>query len=305
MKSGRSSLRKRILRNSDLYLFLLPALLVVLLFSYVPMYGVQIAFKDFNPTKGIFGSAWVGFKQFERFFNSYQFNSVITNTLFLSLYNLAAAFPAPIILALMINQIRVKSFQKVVQTTVYLPHFISTVVMVGMIMVFLSPTEGIYAMICRAIGVDPQVLLGQKQLFRSIYVWTDVWQHTGWDSIIYLAALSGIDPTYYEAATVDGASKVRQIIHIDIPCLVPTIVTLLILRTGGILSVGFEKIYLLQNPLNTPVSEVISTYVYKVGIQSTQYSYSAAIGLFNSLVNFIMLAAVNFFVGKVSDSNLF
>lgn len=305
MKSGRSSLTKRILRNTDLYLFLLPAVVVVLLFSYVPMYGVQMAFKDYMPTKGFSGSAWVGFKQFERFFNSYQFNSVITNTLFLSLYNLAAAFPAPILLALMINQIRAKGFQKVVQTTVYLPHFISTVVMVGMIMIFLSPNGGLYAMICKAIGTEPMILLGEKQLFRSIYVWSDVWQHTGWDSIIYIAALSSIDPTFYEAATVDGASKIKQILHIDIPCLIPTIVTLLILRTGGILSVGFEKIYLLQNPLNTPVSEVIATYVYKVGIQSTQYSYSAAIGLFNSLVNFIMLAAVNFFVGKVSDGNLF
>lgn len=297
-------LLKGILVNYELYLFLLPAVIVVLVFNYAPMYGVQIAFKDFVPSKGILGSPWVGFKHFERFFNSYQFGDLIWNTLSLSLYSLIAGFPMPILLALMINQMRGKYFKKTLQTVTYMPHFISTVVIVGMINLFLSSTTGLYGNIMRLFGAEAQNILGNKDLFQSIYVWSSVWQETGWDSIIYLAALSGVDMSLHEAATVDGANKLQRIWHIDIPSILPTAVILLILRAGGLMSLGFEKAFLMQNPLNTQKSEIISTYVYKVGIISSQYSFSAAVGLFNTVINFTLLIIVNGISRKFSETSL-
>ena len=295
---------RRILHNWELYLFLLPAVTVVLVYRYIPMYGVKMAFQNFVTTKGLDGSDWVGFLQFEKFFNSYQFNSLIKNTLLISAYDILAGFPVAIIFALLLNQMHAKRFKRTLQTVTYMPHFISTVVMVGMLQLFLSPSSGLYAHLMKATGNAPANLLGSAAAFRHIYVWSGIWQHAGWDSIIYIAALSAVDPSLYEAATVDGANKWHKLIYIDIPSLIPTMVILLILRLGNVMSVGFEKVYLMQNPLNTPTSEILSTYVYKIGIENNQYSYSAAVDLFNTLVNFTLLVIVNFISKKVGETSL-
>lgn len=305
LKNGRPrGLLKSIVRNYELYLFLLPAILIIFCFNYIPMYGVQIAFKKYSPRFGIWNSPWVGFDQFSKFFASYQSKNVITNTVILSLYSIAVSFPVPIIMALMLNQIKAKRFKRVLQTATYMPHFISTVVIVGMLSIFLSPTTGLYGNLMRMLGATPGTPMGNPGLFRHIYVWSDAWQHTGWDSIIYLAALASVDPSLYEAAKVDGANKIHIVRYIDLPSLVPTMMILLLLRMGSVMSVGFEKVYLMQNPLNTPVSEIISTYVYKVGIESAQYSYSAAVGLFQTLVNFTLLVSANALSLRISKNSL-
>lgn len=292
-------------RNWQLYLLLLPAVVLLFCFTYIPMYGIQIAFKDFTPRLGIQDSPWVGLEHFQTFFNSYQVKSLFTNTITLSLYSLVAGFPFPIILALMMNQIKVKRFKQTLQVVTYLPHFISTVVMVGIMLILLSPSSGLFGNLARMLGVvDPPNIMGQASAFQSIYVWSDVWQHAGWDSIIYIAALAAVDPSLYEAATVDGAGKWQKIKYIDLPFLVPTAIILLILRAGNIMNVGFEKVYLMQNPLNTTISEIISTYTYKIGIISNQYSLSAAVGLFNNVINFVLLILVNQVSKKVGDTSL-
>ena len=296
---------KSIRRNWGLYLLLLPAVVLLFCFNYLPMYGVQIAFKDFTPANGIEGSPWVGFENFQTFFNSYQSKNLIWNTITLSLYSLVAGFPFPIFLALMMNQIRAKRFKQTLQVVTYLPHFISTVVMVGIMLILLSPSNGIYGNLAHALGIqNPPNILGQAGAFQHIYVWSDVWQHAGWDSIIYIAALAAIDPSLYEAATVDGASKLQRLIYIDLPFLIPTAVILLIMRAGNVMNLGFEKVYLMQNPLNTSVSEVISTYVYKIGMISNQYSLSAAVNLFNTVINFVLLVLVNGVSKKLGDTSL-
>lgn len=293
-----------ILKNYELYLFLLPAIILIFCFCYIPMYGVQIAFKDYSPAKGILGSSWVGMKHFNRFFNIAQFKPLLINTLKLSLYGMIAGFPLPIILALFLNQLSSRKFKKVLQTVTYMPHFISLVVLVSMITIFLSPTSGLYGVICRALGIETKNLMGDPNLFRPIYIISDLWQHTGWNSIIYLAALAAVDPNLHEAAMVDGASKLKRIIYIDLPSIAPTCVIMLILSVGNILNVGFDKAFLMQNTLNTSASEIISTYVYKVGIINTQYSMSAAVGLFNNAINFIMLVAVNWISRKTTETSL-
>ena len=295
---------RSVTKNYELYLFILPAAVVLFLFTYIPMYGLQIAFKDFVPAKGIWDSAWVGFKHFNTFFHSYQFWTLLKNTLSLSVYSLAASFPIPIIFALILNQMRYKRFKRVLQTITYMPHFISMVVIVGMIQLFLSPTSGLYANLAQTLGWDVENYLGSASAFPHLYVWSGVWQSTGWSSIIYLAALASVDPTFYEAATVDGANQWHKIIYIDIPSILPTAIILLIMNAGSIMSVGFEKIYLMQNPLNSATSEVIATYVYKIGIISTQYSLSAAVGMFNTIINFILLVSVNWFSKRVSGNGL-
>lgn len=287
-----------------LYLLLLPSLIIFLLFTYYPMYGVIIAFKDFTPAEGILGSDWVGFKNFIQYFNSYQFWPTIRNTIVISLYTILVTFPLPIALALMCNQIRAKRFKKFFQVSTYLPHFISTVVMCGMIILFLSPSTGIISKLVGMFGFELPNLMGIPSAFPSIYVWTEAWQHVGWDSILYIATLSAIDPTLYEAATMDGASKWKRMLHIDIPALLPTATIMFILRMGSVMSVGFEKIYLLQNTLNSSTSEIISTYVYKMGLVSNQYSLSSAIGLFNNVINLVLLLLVNWISKKLSDTSL-
>ena len=287
-----------------LYLLLLPSFIIFLLFTYYPMYGVIIAFKDFSPAQGILGSPWVGFKNFIQYFNSYQFWPTIRNTIVISLYTIVVTFPLPVFLALMCNQIRARRFKKFFQVSTYLPHFISTVVMCGMIILFLSPSTGIIAKLAGIFGFTLPNLMGSASAFPSIYVWTEAWQHVGWDSILYIATLSAIDPTLYEAATMDGASKWKRMIHIDIPALLPTATIMFILRMGSVMSVGFEKIYLLQNTLNSSTSEIISTYVYKMGLVSNTYSLSSAIGLFNNVINLVLLLLVNYTSKKLSDTSL-
>lgn len=298
------SVWKRIKRNWGLYLLLAPAVILLICFTYIPMYGVLIAFKDYRPAAGVWGSEWVGFDYFLKFFKSYQFSTTIKNTLVISIYSLVATFPIPIILALLVNQVQSKRFKKTFQTISYLPHFISTVVMVGMLLILLSPSSGLLGGIGKALGVEIPNVMGNAKAFSSIYVWSEVWQHSGWDSIIYIAALSSVDPSLYEAATVDGASRFQKLWYIDLPMLMPTAVILLIMRAGSIMSVGFEKVYLMQNELNLTHSEIISTYVYKIGIISAQYSYSAAINLFNTVVNLILLISVNQVSKRLSNSSL-
>ena len=291
-------------RNYLLYLLVLPVLAYYIIFCYGPMGGIIIAFKDFKPALGIMGSKWVGMKNFITFFKSYQFSVTIKNTIVISLYTIAVTFPLPIIMALMVNQIRSTKFKKFLQVATYLPHFISVVVMSGMIILFLSPSTGIIAKLVGLLGFKLPNLMGSASAFPHIYVWTEAWQHVGWDSILYIATLSSVDPSLYEAATMDGANKWHKIVNIDLPSLVPTATVMFILRMGSVMSVGFEKVYLLQNNLNSSSSEIISTYVYKMGLVSNQYSLSAAIGLFNNIINLVLLIAVNMIAKKVSDTSL-
>lgn len=293
-------------KNWQLYLLSLLPLVWLIVFRYVPMYGVIIAFKRFAPLRGILGSPWVGFDHFIRFFNSFYFERTVWNTVSINLYELLAGFPVPIILALMLNISRRRAYRKTVQFVIYMPHFISTVVMVGIILRAFSPTGGIAAQIMRLLGQQQLNLMARSEYFKSIYVWSGVWQSAGWGTIIYLAALSGIDPQLYEAASIDGASRFQQVRFIDIPGILPTIVILLILNTGRIMNIGFEKIFLMQNPLNLAASEVISTYVYKVGIasQTPNFSYGAAIGLFLSVINLILILSVNAIARRTGETSL-
>lgn len=302
----RSGTWKRIGRNWGLYLLLLPALVLLILFAYKPMYGVVIAFKNYKNSLGILGSPWADplFKNFQRFFNSYQCGATIRNTLRLSLYSLAVGFPIPIILALMINQITAMRFRRAFQTILYLPHFISTVVMVGLLLIWLSPSSGLVGAFYRLLGKDAPNVMTSASGFPSIYVWSDIWQHAGWDSIVFLAALSSIDPTLYEAATVDGATRWQKMRYIDLPLLMATACIMLILRAGNLMNVGFEKVFLMQNDLNMSTSEIIATYVYKMGLRNSQYAVSTAVNLFNNLINFGLLLLVNCITRKLGETSL-
>lgn len=293
-----------ILRNWQLYLLISPVVAYYIVFQYLPMYGIQIAFKDFIATKGIWGSPWVGFEHFERFFHSYFFWRLIKNTLGLGLYSLAVGFPVPIILALLMNEVRAEKFKKFVQTITYAPHFLSTVVVVGMMMMFLSPRYGIINHFIGMFGGTPINFLSEPSWFKTLFVMSDVWQTMGWSSIIYLAALAGVDSQLHEAARVDGATRLQRIWHINIPSIMPTIIILFILNIGSIMGIGFEKVLLMQNTLNLETSDIISTYVYRSGIQDAEYSFSAAIGLFNSIINFILLVTVNQISKRMSETSL-
>jgi putative aldouronate transport system permease protein len=268
------------------------------------MYGVVIAFKDFIATKGILGSPWVGFKHFERFFDSYYFWRLIKNTLGIGIYELLVGFPIPILLALLIHEVRSSFFKRFVQTVTYAPHFLSTVVVVGMLFLFLSPQTGFVNRLLELVGFKPISFMTEPGWFKTIYVLSGVWQQMGWSSIVYLAALSAVDPQLHEAARVDGANRLQRIWHINVPGILPTIVILLILNVGRLLSVGFEKVFLMQNPLNMQASDVIATHVYRSGILGAQYSYSAAVGLFNSVAIFVMLVIVNYIARKINETSL-
>jgi len=283
---------------------ILPVVAYYIIFKYIPMYGAQIAFRDFNPYQGFWGSPWVGFKYFKQFFNSVYFFRLLRNTFAINLYDLIVGFPAPIILALMINEVKNNSFKRVVQTIVYLPHFISIVVLAGMIISFLSPRNGIINLIIKTFGGQPIHFLAEPAWFRTIYVWSGIWQGAGWGSIIYLAALTSIDQTLYEAAIVDGATRWKRLIHITIPCIIPTVVIMFILRMGNMFSVGHEKVMLLYNPITYETADVISTYVYRRGLEGGEYSFSTAVGLFNSAINFITLFIFNNISRKVSEVSL-
>ena len=300
----RSAPGARLARSWQLYLLLLPTLLLVLLFQYVPMYGVTIAFKNFKPYLGVLGSEWVGLRHFIRFVESPSFWRLIQNTVLLSGYELLLGFPIPIILALMMNVVTGRRFKRTVQMVTYAPHFISTVVIVGMLGVFLSKNFGLANHLLAALGGERIFFLGRAAWFRSLYVFSEVWQNAGWGTIIYLAALSVIDPEQHEAAVVDGATLWQRVWHIDIPGIMPTIVILLILNVGRIMNLGFEKAFLMQNALNLQVSEIIPTYVYKVGLIDARYSFSAAVDLFRTVINFTLLVSVNRIAKLMGQSGL-
>lgn len=295
---------RKIIQNWQLYIFILPALLYFIIFHYVPMYGIQIAFKDYVPSLGFLGSEWVGLKHFERFFDSYYFWDLLKNTLGISIYELIVGFPLPILLALLLNEAKDGIYKRTVQTVTYAPHFISVVVISGMIIAFLSPTTGIINHIIQFFGLEPIAFMSDPAWFKTVYVLSGVWQSTGWGTIIYLAALSGVDPQQHEAAIVDGASRFQRIMYINIPTLVPTMIILLIMNLGNIMALGFEKILLLQNPLNMESSNVIATFVYQAGLLDAQYSFAAAVGLFNAVINAILLIAVNQIARKTSETSL-
>ena len=296
--------KRSLRRHWQLYLVMLPALLYFLIFKYIPMVNAVIAFKDYSVVKGIWGSPWAGFKHFELFFNNPVFWILLKNTLGLSLYALIAGFPIPILLAIALNEIRDGFFKRSVQLVTYAPYFISTVVLVSMIMLLLAPRLGIFNQGLQTLGLQPINFLGRPNLFPSIYVWSGIWQNSGYAAIVYLAALSGVDPMLYEAARVDGASRIQKILNIDLPGIMPVAVILLILSVGSLLAIGFEKVFLLQNPLNLGSSEIIATYVYKIGLLNANFSFATAVGLFNSVINMILLVAVNAYVKRVSDMSL-
>lgn len=294
----------RMIRNYQLYLLLLPAVVYFLVFRYIPMYGLQIAFKEYYPNKGFLWSPWVGLEHFQRFFRSSDIWMILTNTLTINVYNVLIGFPFPILLALMINNVSKLRIKKIIQTTVYAPYFISTVVLVGMIQIFLSPRSGIINHLVTLLGFKPVFFMAKPELFKNIYILTDIWQNSGWNSIVYIAALASISIELHEAGIVDGASRLQRIWHIDLPGIMPTAVVLLTLSCGRLLTLGFEKIYLMQNDLNRKASEVISTYVYKIGIYQADYSYATAIGLFEALISLIIVVGVNKLAQRISDSTL-
>ena len=306
-KQSRNGLKvlRKVFENKALYLMILPMFLYIAIFHYWPMYGIQIAFRDFNFAKGVTGSEWVGMKWFHFFFKSAQFWVIVRNTLMLTFYDLIAGFPIPIILAIVMHSIPGNRFRRIAQTITYMPHFISVIVLVGMMSCMFAVDSGWVNGLIKAMGGTPRQFMGDARYFRHMYVWSGIWQQMGWNSIIYLAALTAIDPGLHEAAMIDGASKLRRIWHIDLPGISGTIAILLILRFGSIMSLGFDKAYAMQNSMNMSVSQVISTYTYEMGMIKYRYSYSAAIGLFNNIINFIMLFTVNSISNKLSGSSLF
>lgn len=299
-------LLRRILGKWQLYALLILPVVWLLVFRYYPMYGAQIAFRDFLPGQAITDSPWVGLKNFERFFQSPVFTTLLFNTLGLSLYSIVVAFPFPILLALSLNQVRMQFFKQAVQMITYAPNFISTVVMVGIILQFLDVRSGPVNLLLQALGLPTVNFMGDAALFPSIYVWTGVWQFAGFESIIYIASLTSVDPALHEAAVVDGASRLQRIWYIDLPGILPVVVVMLILKMGQVLSISFEKVFLLQNPLNLSVSEIITTYIYKVGIMGglTNFSFTAAIGLFNSLIGLILVLSAQYISKRLTGSGL-
>ena len=303
MDSFGSRLARDLVKNYGLYLLLVPAILFYTLFCYKPLYGAIIAFKRYVPTKGIIASPWVGLTHFEAFFGSYYFWRLLRNTLTISLSSLVIGFPAPIIFALLLNELRSERFKKIVQTVTYLPHFISMVVMCGLIRLFTQDT-GVVVQALSLFGFEPVSLLSRAEYFVPVYVLSGVWQGIGWGSIIYLSALTGIDPELYEAATIDGANRWRQTLHETLPGIAPTIIIMLLLRMGSVMNVGYEKIILLYNEGIYETADVISTFVYRKGLEQAQWSYSAAVGLFNSVVNFIIIVLMNRFSRAITDVSL-
>jgi putative aldouronate transport system permease protein len=297
---------RAVTRNWELYLLALIPTAYIIVFHYIPMYGAQIAFKRFIPALGIWDSPWMGLSHFQRFFNSYQFVLLMRNTIVINVYQLLAGFPIPIMLAFLLHYCPFIHYKKTVQMATYAPYFISTVVMVGILLRVLALRNGILNNIIGLVGLEPINWMGEAGLFYHVYVWSGVWQHMGWGSIIYLAALAGVDPELHEAARVDGATMMQRIVNIDIPSILPTVVILLILQSGQMLSVGFEKIFLMQNSLNIRVSEVLQTYVYKIGLAaaSPNFSYAAAIGLFASVVSFTLLLVVNRIARRLGETSL-
>lgn len=295
---------KRVAIAWQLYVLLAPALIYIAVFKYWPMYGVQIAFRNYNPVDGFLGSPWVGLANFQRFVSSFQFERVLENTVWLAVLGLLIAFPVPIVLALLVNQLQAKRFKQLTQTVLYSPAFISTVVVVGMMFVLLSPRSGLINNALQLFGGQPVFFMGSADWFRPVYVVSDIWQQAGFSMVVYLAALTSIDPALHDAAKVDGANKFQRIRHIDIPGIMPVITVLFILAIGNLLNVGFEKALLMQTNLNMQTSEIVQTYVYHAGLQQAQFSYSAAIGLFNSLLNLALLVTFNWVARRATKTSL-
>ena len=293
-------------KDWQLWAMILPALAYIIIFCYVPMYGIQLAFRKYDFSKGLTGGDWVGFKYFIQYFESPMFWTTLRNTFVISFFTLVCGFPAPILLALVVNSLRQKKLRRVVQTAVYMPYFISTVVMVAILQILLSPSTGVVSNLLKSLHIIPQSinLLGTPSAFVPVYVLSGIWQSAGWNSIIFIAALASVDGQLYDAAKVDGANRWQQVIHVELPAIVPTIVILLIMNMGRVLSVGFEKVFLMQNDLNLSVSEVISTYVFNIGVQSGQFSFGSAVGLFNTVINFAFLMIANMVSKKAADISL-
>ena len=291
--------------NWQLYVLILPAIIYFIVFNYMPLYGIQIAFKDFKAVFGISGSKWVGLKHFENFFHAYYFKRLLANTLLLNVYNLLWSFPVPIILAILLNQIKGPKIKRFIQTSIYVPYFISTVVLAGMLYIFLSPTSGIFNILRQALGMKAVDFMSDAKAFRSIYIISGIWQSAGWGTILYIASLSGVDPSLYEAAEIDGASIWQKIRYIDIPSIVPVIVMVFILDCGKLLSSNTDKALVMQTPGNIPTSDIIGVYVYNVGLGSGQFSYTTAIGLFINVINFVIIITANQISKKISDVGLF
>ena len=303
MQEKVKKLGKNIRMNAGLYVMLaIP--LAWFIFKYIPMYGLQIAFRRFNPTLGITKSPWVGITYFKQFFNSYYFSDILWNTVSLSLFTMLVGFPMPIILALLINEIKNTKFKKVIQNITYMPNFLSVVVIVSMLSLFSNRDYGLFNKITGLFGAAPVDFMSKPNYFQPLYVLSNVWQYMGFNAIIYIAALASVDQELYEAASIDGASRMQKIIHISIPCIMSTIIVLFIMRIGNLMSVGFEKVYLMQNSVTLSASEVISTFIYKNGIQKGQFSYSTAVGMFNSVINFILLISANFISKKTTKTGL-
>ena len=297
----RRPLQRRLVDHWQLYAMLLIPVVLTVIYKYIPMYGIQIAFRDYKASRGFMGSEWVGFEWFQRFFSAPTFGRMMRNTILLSLFSLLWGFPVPIILALMLNQVRFQRFKRITQTVLYAPHFISVMVICGMIKIFLSPSGGLLNLIAGT-SID---FLTESSAFRTIYIASGIWHDAGWGIIVYMATLSNVDTSLYEAAKVDGASLFQRILHIDVPALRSVMVLNLIMSAGGLMNVGFEKVWLLQTNLNKATSDVIAVYVYQQGIENAKYSYSTAVGLFNTVINIILLIVVNKIAGKISEDTSF
>ncbi|QNK60588.1 sugar ABC transporter permease [Paenibacillus sp. PAMC21692] len=300
----KESFLKHLVKNKWLYIFLIPGLLYFLVFKYVPMFGIVIAFKQLSIVKGIWGSDWVGLANFETLFSSSHFLRVLRNSILLSVYQIIFGFPAPIILALMLNEIRQIAFKRISQTILYLPHFISWVVLAGIVINFLSPTTGIANQIVTAFGHEPIKFLQEPEYFRSIIVSAEIWKSVGWGTIIYLAAMTGVDPTLYESAKIDGASRMQRIYYITIPGIATTIVILLLLNLGNILDNGFDQVFLLYNPVTYETGDIFETYTYRIGLQDGRMSYATAVGLFKSAVGFILIISSNYAARAISGKSI-
>lgn len=302
--TNKNSILKSINRSKTLYLMFLPYFITLILFAYKPMWGILIAFQDFNIYKGMSGSEWIGFTNFMTFFRSPYLFRTIKNTIAINIYNLVFTYPAPIILALMINEVKNKYYKKGVQTITYLPHFISTVIVAGMITNFLSPSTGVVNVIIEKLGFNKIYFLMKPEWFRAILISLNIWKETGFNTILYMSALLSIDPQLYEACTIDGGNKLKQLIHITIPGILPTIVITLIMQVGNLLNVGYEAIILLYQPATYEVSDVIGTYVYRTGLTEGNYGLSTAVGLFNSVISILLVAFANFVSKRLTETSL-
>lgn len=303
--SAWTRIKRQLARDWQLYLFVLPGVIYYVIFHYLPLYGIQIAFKDYKAVQGIAGSAWVGLKHFKAFFSSYLCGTLILNTLLVNMYNLLFGFPIPILLSLLLNRVMAPKFKKFTQTVIYIPHFVSTVVMAGMLYIFLDPTNGVVNTLIAALGGTPQYFMAEPSWFRTVFIASGQWQNAGWGTIIYIAALTAIDQELYEAARIDGASILSQIFYIDLPSIIPMAMMMLILNSGQIMAGNMTKTLLLQTAGNKATSNTIGVYVYTMGLTSGQFSYTAAIGLFQNIISFIMVMSVNMISKKASSISMF